>query len=30
MTVDHIVGHQEHGIRFVREIFDGAARETRH
>ena len=30
MIVDYIVGHQERGVRFAREIFDGAARETRH
>ena len=30
MIVDHIVGLQERGVRFAREIFDGAARETGH
>ena len=30
MIVDYIVGLQERGVRFAREIFDGAARETGH
>ena len=29
MVVDHVVGQQERGVRFAREIFEGTAREVR-
>ena len=29
MVVDHMVGQQERGVRFAREIFEGTAREIR-